>query len=217
MSLPTFISRLLAEGRAPVPEPGLVEHAERSATAELLAEFDASWRLDLPGEPPPLNRDVAVWAAAQFFRACQYAVFRDAGPEFDFEPLPREAELRPLPATHYSVDLTYRFLPDLIRQTRAVAEADPLVTELLAWSCRWPLSSAGVSGAVAPDAPVDVAAIVASPSLLRFYVDRIIDRRDIARLDHPAVRQAVAAALGLHHDLAPQLAKALQSQEEVTK
>jgi hypothetical protein len=141
-------------------------------------------------------------------------VFRDEGPEFGFEPLAGARELTALPAVHYSVDLTFRFLPDLTKQVRAVASDDPLAVELLRWAEHWPLSSVGVDGLDTQAVDAALPAIVADDCLLRLYVDRVIDRRDHARLHHPAVRQAVAAALGVHDDLAPHLAKTLRQPEE---
>jgi hypothetical protein len=45
------------------------------------------------------------------------------------------------------------------------------------------------------------------------YVDRIIARGDRSRLRNAEVRQAVAAAIGLHEELAPEISSALRTQE----
>src|SRR5262245_60505540 len=93
MSLPAFLSSLLDDGRPPVPPLGEISPADRCQAEQVLADFELCWRLDLPGVAPPFHAASATWAAAQLFRACQYAVFRDAGPEFAFEPLADESEL----------------------------------------------------------------------------------------------------------------------------
>ncbi len=216
MSLPEFIAGLLTEGRGAVPPPEDVSADDRAQTGEILAEFERGWRLELPGEPPAFHAESAVWAATQFYLASQYAVFRDAGPDFAFVALPGDRELGALPAIHYSVDLTFRFLPDLVRHVRAAASEDPLGHELVAWSQRWPLSSVGIAQLDSMLIDAALAPIVGHASLLRLYVDRIIDRGDASRLSADAVRQAVAAAIGLHDALAPQLAKLLRTPQLVT-
>jgi hypothetical protein len=216
MSLPEFIAGVLTEGRGAVPPPEDVSAEERAQTGQILAEFERGWRLELPGEAPAFHAESAVWAATQFYLASQYAVFRDAGPDFAFVALPGDRELGALPATHYSVDLTFRFLPDLVRHVRAAASEDPLGVELVAWSQRWPLSSVGVTQLDSKLVDAALAPVVGHASLLRIYVDRIIDRGDVSRLSADTVRQAVAAAIGLHDDLAPQLVKVLRTQQLVT-
>ena len=216
MSLPEFIASLLAEGRTSVPSPEEITANDRYQTSEILADFEQTWRSTLPGDPPALQSQAALWASAQFYRACQYSLFRDEGPDFDFEPLDGDSELGQRPETHYSVDLTFRFLPDLVKQVRAAASKDPLGDKLHAWSRDWPLSSVGVAGVESEYVHAAPTPVVGHPSLLRLYVDRIIECRDVSRLDNATVRQAVAAAIGVHDDLAPQLAAALRTHDQVS-
>jgi hypothetical protein len=60
---------------------------------------------------------------------------------------------------------------------------------------------------------LDVAAFIGHPSLRQLYVDRIIERGDVSRVEHPAVREAVWAAPGNYPELAPKFA-AMFLQEE---
>jgi hypothetical protein len=209
MSLTAFITTLLADGVGAAPAPGEISSSDRIETADVLETFELDWRLNMPGEAPAFHRDTATWAAIAFYRACQYAVFRDEGPEFRWEPLAGENELCQRPEAHYSVDLVFRFLPDLLRNVRAAAIADPLGEEILAWARRWPLSSVGVSFVESGGDDCRRATILRCPSLLRMYVDRIIARRDVSRLNDEAVRQAVAAAIGMHPELASEISAAL--------
>ena len=94
------------------------------------------------------------------------------------------------PAVQYSVDVMMRFLPDLIRHASAVPREDPLMVTLYGWAADWPLSSVGVP----LDRPVDAAAvesIVSDRALLTLYVDRIVARKDLSRLSHPSVVEAI--------------------------
>jgi hypothetical protein len=202
MSLADFLHNLLAEGRVTVPKPGKLTQEELQEAERVLEEFEQSYRLELPGDPPGFAAAAAGWAAAQFYLACQFAVFRDFGPEVLSEHLSPECEGHHLPEVHYSVDLTFRFLPDLMRIARAMSEDDPLVGHLLAWAARWPLSSVGVRG-VGELTEEDLLPLVGSRALLTLYVDRIIAQGDISRLKARPVREAVESSLGLHGKLAP--------------
>jgi hypothetical protein len=148
-----------------------------------------------------------------FYRACQFAVFRDVPAEAVAGalsvPCPGATAVTAVaqsPAVHYSVDVVFRFLPDLARFARSAADNDPLLEPLQRWARQWPLSSVGMAGVDGADV-----AFVAHPALLALYVDRVIATRDRSRLADERVRQAVRAALGLHPQLAPDLAAALDA------
>jgi hypothetical protein len=117
-----------------------------------LEPMESMYRLQLPDQPPNLNPESAVWAARQFYRAAQLVVHRELGeafiqsglelePRFD-RPVPSEKEHASI---HYSVDLHFRFLPDLMRIAGAMSPTDPLIDQLNAWSDRWPLSGARIA------------------------------------------------------------------------
>lgn len=212
MGLASFLSELFEHGRVHVDEPpptatGLRPPAaeDRAAAAVVLRERDAAARLDFPGDAPEFDIDLALWGAEQFYRACQFAVYRDVPAEVVGAVLSAPCPTAPLAAQHYHIDLTFRFLPDLMRIARSTAENDPLCAQLKDWAHRWPLSSVGMAG---------VEADAAEPTwehagLLQLYVDRVIAARDLSRLSDPRVRRALRAVLGLYDRLAPQLAEAL--------
>ena len=103
----------------------------------------------------------------------------------------------PVPAAapaslHYSVDLSFRFLPDLLRLARSEAEGDPLLRHIRQWAAAWPLSSVGI-----PDLELgSIEPIVEHPCLLSIYCDRIIALRDRSRLGDSRVDGALAQAVG---------------------
>jgi hypothetical protein len=172
----------------------------------VLREWDAVNRAEFPGAAPPLAPPVARWALEQFYRACQFAVYREAGAA-DIAALAIPCPSAPAAARHYSVDLVFRFLPDLFRLTKAAAEGDPLCDHVRRWAAEWPLSSVGIAGVN----PIDVSPVCEDRGLLQQYVDRVIARRDVSRLADARVRAAVRAALGHFDDLAPPLAAALKN------
>jgi hypothetical protein len=193
VTLSQFLERLFEDGRVMVSAPQPLPADELQAAEGTLAALDAVYRLDLPGEPPPLAMTAARWAAASLFHACQFVAFRNAG-----EEMIAAAFVAPVPtaesaALNYSVDLTFRFLPDLMRLARSDAENDPLLGYLRQWAVDWPLSSVGI-----PDvAPSSIEPIVNHRCLMNIYCDRIIARNDRSRRGDPRIEEAVAQALGV--------------------
>jgi hypothetical protein len=238
-TLPAFLTSLFADGRVRVPLPGPLTGTELAEAGETLAGFEAQYRQELPGTPPALCLPAARWAATMFYRACQFVAYRDVDAatiaEVLGEPLPTGAALpsksegdspifverklgqsperklgQSLASVHYSVDLTFRYLPDLVTLARTAAEQDPLVDQLLAWGSHWPLSSVGIG---LPAAPA-IDGFAGDGCLLRLYVDRVLGRRDRARLADRRVREAVRQAVGAFAELAPEMAAAVEELEK---
>ena len=197
MTLGAFLSRLSADGVAVVaPEENLTPD---EAWIAVVREWDAVQRNELAFTAPELSLAAAEWAAVRFYRGCQALICREVSPQdlrrFFAEPCPEPASA----ATVYSVDLIFRFLPDLVKLAQQVERGDPLVVELLQLARMWPLSSVGL----AEVGEVEAAPILAHPSLRQLYTDRILAANDLARLRDPAVRRAVQSSLGLFPELAP--------------
>ncbi len=201
MSLASFLRSLFEDGRVRVPTLAPLSEDELTEGDRELGNFESLYRLELPGEPPALDLVAARWAAVVFHRACQFTVHRDLSP-IDLErELGRPCPCPRSPGVDYSVDLVFRFLPDLLNLARSAAESDPLVGCLRQWARLWPLSSVGVPGL----GSLDGASFLGHPALRALYVDRILARGDAGRLGDERVRQAVDAAVGLHRELAGKL------------
>lgn len=197
-----FLAELFRSSRvwvAPLEE--LTPH-EREAAARILAEFEQNSRAELPLTAPQISDEAALWAAERFYRACQCLVFRDLGPAAIEAELAQAYPGNVQPANlTYSVDLTWRFLPDLLKLASGLAGDDPLVTHLRRWAMEWPLSSVGV-----PELDsVDVSGFIDDPCLRAVYIDRIVARRDVSRIKETRVREAVREALGAFPELAPEI------------
>ena len=196
-----FVHSLAETGRVSVPPDDALPDDVEAAVQEL----DAAAREEMAFTAPQLNPMVAAWALGLIYRACQALVFREIEATSVEGTLTAPCPRPPSPSVCYSADLSLRYLPDLLSLARGIAPSDPLVAGLTALSRAWPLSSVGTAGME----DVDVAAFVDHPSLRQLYVDRIIERGDVSRLKHPAVRAAVGEALGAYPDLAPRVAAAL--------
>lgn len=200
MALVEFL-RELFEGRSTrVAAPQDLSESELQEASEFLANFEGLYRLNIPGDPPRLDQEAALWAAVHYYKACQYAVFRDYGPDFAFAPAGKAIVAFKSPKAHYSVDLTLRFLPDLLALCQAATD-DPLRLELLEWARQWPLSSVGVI----ETREVDIAPLLGSASLMQMYADRAIERGDVRAMQDTQGSQAIGKSLGLYQELAPEL------------
>lgn len=206
MSLPDFLRDLFEDGCTTVTGVEPVTDDDRAAAAEILAGFERRCRTEFPGGPPPLSLPAAVWAAEMLFNASRCLLYREideAGiDEFLDRPFVGERDA----STHWSVDLSFALLPDLITRAEAASRDDPLVKTLRQWANEWPLSSVGVFGVE----PEHLGGVISHPGLLRVYADRILVKNDLSRLNHHAVRTEIATALGAHPELAPEFSKHLQ-------
>ena len=194
MKLADFLRDLLERGKVTVAgRIGSFADDDLRAAETLLRHYYEEDVLDMPGTAPAFLPEAALWGARYFYHAVQLAVLRDLGEEVvrgylqDY-PGPRT------PEAVYSVDLTFRYLPDLLRLARGLAPDDVLVAALQRTALDWPFSSVGgeTAGDVAPGV------ILAHPSLRTAYVDRIIREKDAGRLAAPELPGHVRAALGGH-------------------
>ena len=213
MTVARFVESLFTEGRvrvgASVGRNGRLNHPsadDLEETKSVLKEMELSYRANLPGDPPKVSEKALLWGAATTFYASSFLAYRDAGEDVMRLALSANCPENPSPSVCYSVDLTFRFLPDLVRLARAVSPNDPLVDALTTLARQWPLSSVGIAHV----GPVDVTPFLDDDCLLQIYADRIIVMKDRSRLNEPRVRDKIRASIGLHSELAPELSSYLQ-------
>ncbi len=171
-----------------------------------LARVDELARLELPGTPPPFSPAAGIWAGTLFYQAGQFLVHREIGAEVVRKSLGKACPRGDDASRAYSVDLVFRYLPDLLSLARGIAHEDPLVERLTVLARQWPLSSAGV----ALPSGVDPSPFMKDRCLRILYAERIIASKDVSRLDRADVREAVREAIGLHPELSPEVAAALE-------
>lgn len=211
MGLAEFLQALFEHGKVRVGAPGdVISGGEWTYVDAVLAERHAAEVAEFPGVMPPLAPAAARWAVEQFYRACQFTVYRDAGAETIAAALAAPCPAAPAASRHVSVDQVFRFLPDLYRLAHAASPGDPLCERLRTWAAEWPLSSIGMADVNPPH----IDDVLEHAGLRTRYVDRIIARRDHSRLSEPRVRQAVLAAVGNYRELAADLAGAFTDGEK---
>ncbi len=194
MRLTTFLQDLLTTGAVTLAgQLTEFETADARAAEALLHAYYLEDRLDLPHAAPAFEAAAAQWAAQFLYRTIQLALVR----ELDEAAIARQlADYagEPTPAVVYSVDLSFRYLPDLLRLAKGLAPGDALVARLQATAQRWPLSFAGGE---APAAEAE-AAVLAHPALRQAYLDRLIRGQHRRRAEQPHLRPLIQTALGAH-------------------
>ena len=186
------LQQLWQTGRLVVTHPVASEQPDQATLAEWLTLVEKPYRMQLPNTPPPLEITWAIWAVQQFYRASQLMVHRELDEQFIWMGLQTEpAELhetnaRELTATevasiHYSVDLHFRFLPDLERLAKAAIPSDPLLKQIDAWAERWPLSGARLHRKSID--PEKLEPILRNHCLRIMYIERVLDRSPNASTD----------------------------------
>ncbi|HYF50592.1 MAG TPA: hypothetical protein VEJ63_14365 [Planctomycetota bacterium] len=200
-AIAAFLKQLYENGRVRVSILPDQSPAEQRATAEALQDLDAIARADFPGGAPLYDASAALWAAETFYKACQFLIYREIGAETVRKTLELPCPGKLSAPVCYSVDLSFRYLPDLVSLARGISEKDPLVEGLMKLAAAWPLSSVGVANV----AEVDIDAFISDDCLRCVYADRIVQKRDASRLKDPRALAAVAEVLGDQRELCPEL------------
>jgi hypothetical protein len=209
-ALARFVAALAAEGRAVVLAAPLEEDYRGARAA--LAAVDAAAREELGLEAPPFAPAAALWAARLCYQLCQFTVCRDLGEEHIQAACARPCPEPRGPATEWSVDLTLRHLPRLFQLAHHLSHADPLLQHMRRLAAAWPLSSVGIAS-LDPLLPEAMDPVLVHPALRRLYVDRVLARGDLSRLRDPRVADLLRTSLGLHGELAPEVAGKLGEQK----
>lgn len=179
---------------------------DAAAVDALLNDAEAQHRLSLPGTPPAWDPAVARWAARLLFDACRALVHREIEASEIVRMLATPPPSKGTPSAHYSADVLFRALPDVLRLARGLSHDDPLTARLLEIARCWPLSSVGVAGL----GTLDVAGFIDDASLRRTYAQRIVQHNDLDRLEDERVRHEVQDLLGAYPSLAPTVARRIE-------
>ena len=205
MCLEKFLVSLFQDGRVEVPRQINFE-GSTSIVEVILAEAELLARDDFPGEPPTFSLEAAIWASRSLMIAAGWLVWRDLGEAELHDQLSRMSPPENLSdSSIYSVDLVFRYLPDIVHKIRQASPMDPLLNTTLDWCLQWLLSSVGVSGLSNFEDDV----LLSHPGLARYYIDRILTRGDWTRLRNPQVGQVIQATLGAYDELAPEAIRQL--------
>ena len=171
-----FLSRLLHEGRVIFHEPPLplsVTGISTGARGVLGEAFEAT-RLDVAGPEIAFDPSAAIEAAEVIRQACWALVCRTERVEdLGCRLVMRTPSKKATPSTHLSIDLLFRFLPQVLRRARGIDPGDSLVTMIAELLRAWPLS--GVLAGL-DDPPIDPKSLGfhGHAGLMLLYAERFV-------------------------------------------
>lgn len=209
LPLTNFLESLFDNGRVKVIAPDELESEDRKGAQEILTTSEAIWRLDQPIGLPDFDIDAALWAAEILFRAAQFQVFRDVNPDVIVAAFGQPGPDVDSPSAHYSVDLCFRYIGEVLRQSTLASSEDPLNEGIVELLKGWPLSAIGVKDVEPPERGV----AFRNRPLWRMFIDRAIATDDQRLLDDPEIREAVEVAVGAFPELVPACQKQLKDRE----
>lgn len=194
VTLADFIADLLNFGEVEVAaqiEP--FTQSDWEEAAEVLKDYYDEDKLEMPFEAPQFNPLAAAWAIEYLYRAIQLAMLRELDDEEVHKNLIEFPGAVNVDAI-YTVDLAFRYLPQLLQLAAGLSPQDVLVIKLKETAARWPFSSVGMP----LDEFSDVRAILKHPSLRTAYIDRIVMARDTKRVNNASMIELVKEVLGDH-------------------
>jgi hypothetical protein len=171
-----FCSELLTDGRVVFHDPPPAAVPASPGAVEELARAFAAVSRGVAGPPIAFDPHVAVQAAGLVRHACWAAVCHAEPADVIRGRLAMSQP--PANASHHlSADLTFRYLPQVLRRVRAYASADPLVEILSDVLRHWPLSGVLADLREPPAGPLDFGG---HEGLMLLYAERL------ARHERPA-------------------------------
>jgi MoxR-vWA-beta-propeller ternary system domain bpX4 len=159
----------------------------------LLLQYEAELT-DYPARPPEFDGDAALWAAKMVYVAAQLILFREHKEEAINDLFPPD-HAPTTPGSILSADLCLRFLPEMIKNLKAIDSEDLLIDLLEERIKKWHYSS--VSYPLRIEA-LDFNEAYENPCLQHLYCDRIIRYKNLPLALIPFFKNKVQAQMGLY-------------------
>lgn len=192
VQLHQFIHDILQHGKVTVDgQVAPFTGEDMQAAAQRLQAHYEQQKQELTGTVPAFDAAAAIWAAGFLYRAVQLVMLRDLGEE-EVNSLLTPYDGVISAEAILSVDLSFRYLPNLLGLAKGLAPEDVLVKRLHEAAVQWPFSSVGMQ----VEAELNIEAIMSNVCARRSYIDRIITARDIKRCKNPQVKEYIQEALG---------------------
>lgn len=198
MKLFSFLQTLFTEGKVTVEgKLSSFDEEDEADSVRLLHQWYEDDKTEMPHAAPSFSPEAALWAAKHLYLSLQLIVIRDA------EEDTVQKTLAPFVGTvsadtTYSVDITLRYLPDVLSLAKGLAPADIMVQKLKETALQWPFSSVGID---VEGELLNEDMILNHPSLRIAYIDRIIEKKDNKRTYNSSVKEGIWEALGSYSSL----------------
>ena len=134
-----FLTRLFDTGEVVLRHRPHLDQRARAPVLEYLTQVHDDLVLEIAGPALTFDGPTALAAAELTWRACWYLVSH-VEPDTVVETQLQMPALAATAATHFSADLTFRFLPQVHRRANARSATDVLSVQLEMLMRHWPLS-----------------------------------------------------------------------------
>lgn len=158
----------------------------------LRKEYDRE-ALNFPFEAPIFNEGAAIWSAEFVYLVAQFILYRK-------DNIGKLDELFPIylqevdASTALSVDLTFRFIPDMLLQLRSIDSEDPLINLVEDQLHKWHYSGIKYDLDVHN---IEMNWIFSSRCMQQLYVDRIIAYKNIKLAKNKNIYPHLKATLSI--------------------
>jgi MoxR-vWA-beta-propeller ternary system domain bpX4 len=163
-----FLKRLFEKGEVVLRERPHLDQRGRVPVIEYLTQVHNDLVLEVAGPALSFDEPTALAAAEVTWRACWFLVSHDE-PDNVVEAQVQMPAVAAAAATHFSADLTFRFLPQVQSRANAKSPTDVLSMQLETLMRSWPLS--GVLSGVTEE-PVTSPEFDEHRGLLMLYAER---------------------------------------------
>ncbi|MCE3227288.1 MAG: hypothetical protein K0S32_1839 [Bacteroidetes bacterium] len=191
-SLSSFLLGLFENGEVTVKkELSEFSETEKQESVSILKNIYEQSKSEMPSGVPEFDADAALWGSMILYRCIQFVMIRNLEAE-EIEKRITDFKSESTPSSVYSADLCLRYLPDVLRFAVSLAPDDPLVVRIKQLAEQWPFSSVGIKTNPETESSVSFD----NRSLMKSYVDRIIDKKDLSKINNNNLKEEVEAVLG---------------------
>lgn len=148
-----------------------ITDSEEESVMNFLQKEYVNESLNFPFNAPPYNPEAALWGARAVYFGAQLILYRQNG-ESELPTLFPELRCELTPSAILSVDLCFRFIPELLHQLKLIDSEDPLISILENHLHKWHYS--GISYPLPLDT-MNFTAIFQDQCLQQLYLDRIVE------------------------------------------
>jgi hypothetical protein len=174
-----------------------VSESEQHQVIEYLREVYHQESLEYPHQAPPFEPSAGLWAAQILYVAAQLVLYRKNNTADLLSLLPDFMGSK-TPSSILSVDLSLRFLPDIIHQLDAMNPDDELIPILEKHLSKWHYS--GIAYSMTVD-KLDCSIEIEDYCVRQLYANRIIEYKRTPLAEHPAFAEIVRASLGNYQNI----------------
>ncbi|MCE3296016.1 MAG: hypothetical protein K0R65_1730 [Crocinitomicaceae bacterium] len=150
--------------------------------------------LSWPHTVPAFNPQAALWAARYLYTAAQVILFRKAlAPETETFLKTPGPEINP--GTILSVDLCFRFMPDIMEQLHVIDSEDPLLPVFEEQLRQWHYS--GMRYELEND-KLEMQVYLDDPCLRQLYCERVVRNKNIRLAQKAEIQTLIRSYMGMY-------------------